>query len=699
MPDFEPFTGALPRGPLSSPDGNLTMVNMDMHKKDNKIEHRTTNFEYNDLIVRRGQKFKLTITFNRPYSLSTDTVLLEFVMGKNPYCGQGSCITVKLSDCVNPNSCQWLVKITQQQGTAVTVDITPSADCIVGSFRVNVIIVTPLGKNRKETNENIYILFNAWCSDDDVFLDNDSQRKEYVLNNQGTLYSGSTSSVSSRPWNFGQFKHGVLEACFYILTKSGIPLDGRNNVVTVCRRASQIVNAPDDSGVLVGRWDGFYDDGTPPTSWTGSAEILLMYYYSGGTPVRYAQCWVYAGVLNSFCRCLGIPARVITNYNSAHDNNGNLKTEIFLNEDWSMHSRSRDSVWNYHCWNEVYMRRPNLPKEYEGWQVLDATPQETSDGFYRCGPTSVKAIKKGDLCYPFDGPFVFAEVNSDLVIHLVDSATGLSEIVNVNTSYVGTKILTKAVDSSKSEDITHTYKHPEGSPADAETMKQATSFGCERYRAPLQPTDVEIELVAPAVQLGQDADMSIEVKNTCEDQRTVQLTVSCSVAYYTGVSYDTLKVEEKTVSLRPFTTEKVNMKILANEYMNHMVDHGCLKFSCVGKVQENNQVLAAGQVLRLEVPILNLKLGGEVRVGHEMSVILKFTNIFSTVLRDVYLRLEGPGDMGFKRKKYEFIAPGASLTWTESFVPVMPGPGRVVGSLDCAVLREVYGELEFYAQP
>lgn len=63
------------------------------------------------------------------------------------------------------------------------------------------------------------------------------------------------------------------------------------------------MNAPDDGGVLVGRWNGAYDDGTSPTSWTGSAEILLMYYYSGGTPVRYAQCWVYAGVLNA-CKYL-----------------------------------------------------------------------------------------------------------------------------------------------------------------------------------------------------------------------------------------------------------------------------------------------------------------------------------------------------------------------------------------------------------
>lgn len=37
-------------------------------------------------------------------------------------------------------------------------------------------------------------------------------------------------------------------------------------------------------------------------------------------------------------------------------------------------------VRNYHCWNECYMSRPDLPTGFGGWQAVDATPQETSDG-------------------------------------------------------------------------------------------------------------------------------------------------------------------------------------------------------------------------------------------------------------------------------------------------------------------------------
>lgn len=35
---------------------------------------------------------------------------------------------------------------------------------------------------------------------------------------------------------------------------------------------------------------------------------------------------------------------------------------------------------NFHCWVESWMRRDDLPAGNHGWQVLDPTPQERSDG-------------------------------------------------------------------------------------------------------------------------------------------------------------------------------------------------------------------------------------------------------------------------------------------------------------------------------
>ncbi|XP_062377428.1 coagulation factor XIII A chain-like isoform X2 [Sardina pilchardus] len=705
LPEFEPFKGALPRGPITSNDQyGLKLVKLDLHKSVNTREHRTDKFKHHDLIIRRGQKFTMTLTFNRPYDVSTDYAMLEFVIGKNSRSGKATYNIVLLNKCPYPDDCKnmWERGELNLTYNRISVDITPSAKSIVGKYHVYLTVSVPhWGKQRTDLETDIYVLFNAWCQDDDVFLNDEAQRNEYVLNERGIIFNGETNHVSSRPWDFGQFKHGVLDACFHCLNMSEMVLEDRKKVALVARRASQMVNALDDNGVLVGNWSGNYAMGTPPAAWTGSAEILLQ-YKRNSAPVSYAQCWVYAGVLNTVLRCLGIPSRVVTNFNSAHDTNGNLTLDIFVDEDGSMNrDYTNDSVWNYHCWNEGFMKRTDLNSKYWGWQVVDATPQETSKGLFQCGPTSVKAIKEGQVCLQYDGKFVFAEVNSDVAFKMVDKH-GLWKTVQVNTSHVGTKIVTKAVHSNAAENIKDSYKYPEGSRADLATMAQATSFGCERdpfYRSSLQETDVDIELMAPAVQLGQNFYLTLEVQNKSLEQRTVQLSATCCVTYYTGVDYGTFKEERKLVSLGPSMTEKVNIEILANEYMGHMVDQGSLKFICVGKVQENNQVLGASKVVLLEVPILSLKLHGEVKVNQEMSVTLEFTNIFNVVLEHVNLRMEGPGEIGLKKKYYEYVSPGASLTWTESFVPDMPGTGGVVGSLVCPKLSHVYGELDFDAQP
>lgn len=84
------------------------------------------------------------------------------------------------------------------------------------------------------------------------------------------------------------------------------------------------INAADDDGLLEGRWDGDYSEGTSPFAWTGSTAILEQYLSTGGNPVKYGQCWVYSAATVTVCRALGIPCRSTTNYVSAHDTNQSL---------------------------------------------------------------------------------------------------------------------------------------------------------------------------------------------------------------------------------------------------------------------------------------------------------------------------------------------------------------------------------------
>lgn len=53
--------------------------------------------------------------------------------------------------------------------------------------------------------------------------------------------------------------------------------------------------------MLLGNWAkdlSDYSGGTHPLKWVGSLAILQG-YYEKKKPVKYAQCWVYAGVLTT----------------------------------------------------------------------------------------------------------------------------------------------------------------------------------------------------------------------------------------------------------------------------------------------------------------------------------------------------------------------------------------------------------------
>lgn len=191
------------------------------------------------------------------------------------------------------------------------------------------------------------------------------------------------------------------------------------------RAISRIVNSNDDRGVLVGRWDGNYVDGIGPSTWTGSAEILEQFLRTEDE-VKYGQCWVFAGVVTSVCRAMGLPSRVISNLVSAHDSNQTLTIDKYYDNELKEldfdpnNPMGEDSVWNFHVWNDVYMARPDLPAGFGGWQAIDATPQETSAGMYQCGPASLEAIKQGVVGLNYDVPFLISSVNADFVKWQVD---------------------------------------------------------------------------------------------------------------------------------------------------------------------------------------------------------------------------------------------------------------------------------------
>ncbi|XP_077952530.1 coagulation factor XIII A chain-like [Gasterosteus aculeatus] len=684
FPEFEAFDNDLtPRA--VAPDGDLSVNGVDMMLQSNSQKHFTKNYEVSNLVVRRGQEFTVRVTFSRPLTQGDD-FQLEFLIGAEPTVNKGSMVVVTFGS--RPGS--WAGRILDQQGPSVVLGVTATARAIVGKFRTYVAVVVGGGMKRTKRNPetDMYLLFNAWCPEDPVYLFNAGERGEYVLNDYGVIYQGSAGAVVHREWIYGQFERGILDACISILDASRMPIHDRGDVIKVVRKGSAMVNSQDDNGVLVGNWSDDYSLGQSPTSWTGSVQILLQ-YANTGVSVSFAQCWVFAGVFNTFLRAIGIPARVITNFNSAHDNTGNLKTDLIFNPDGTPDERNtRDSIWNYHCWNEVWIARDDVPPAFMGWQVVDATPQETSDGHFRCGPASVNAIKEGILCHPFDSGFVFAEVNSDVVFHKKDKFGTLTPY-RVEKTIIGTAIYTKAVGANQPSDITQTYKYQEGSREDEATMKRAEEYGCERDHSEVSHNTMTVDVEAKQIMVGEDVDLKMIFSNNGAEDELVQANLACSIIFYTGVTSTHFKEHSFTFTVPANEIKTEALTIKAGDYMPHLGSQVSLHFIVTGK--SDDQSVTAIKVLTLQKPQLSLRVSGTPSVWQWMFLTVTYTNNLSFTLKNVTMMMEGTGTLRYRQKKYSSILPRATVSWTESFQPQRPGNSILMAVMDCDNLSQVIG--------
>ena len=80
--------------------------------------------------------------------------------------------------------------------------------------------------------QRIIILFNPWCEKDAVFLANDDERKEYLLEDTGLIWRGSYKNFHAKKWNFGQFDFDVRDVIFQLLEEN-VKAEDRWNPIKV----------------------------------------------------------------------------------------------------------------------------------------------------------------------------------------------------------------------------------------------------------------------------------------------------------------------------------------------------------------------------------------------------------------------------------------------------------------------------------
>ncbi|KAG9473944.1 protein-glutamine gamma-glutamyltransferase E-like isoform X2 [Eleutherodactylus coqui] len=686
----------------------LEMTGVDLQRAANSNAHRTMYYETtnsNDVIARRGQDIKMIFSFNKPVR-PADSLTIIVETGPKPSTTNNSKATMVVSN--SGSKTAWSAARGSSSGNSVPVTLYIPVTAIVGDYKMT-LKTTSGGKNLSFNVGRLYVLCNAWATDDQVYMANEAQRQEYVLNDTGTYWFGGRDNFSSSAWAFGQFDKGILDACCTMLTKSSVhasnvskDISYRSDSLHLARALSAMVNSNDDKGVIVGNWSGNYKGGVVPTQWNGSAAILRQWMKSG--PVKFGQCWVYGGVLCTALRCLGIPARMITNFESAHDTDGNLVIDTYYLTDGSRDtSRTNDSVWNFHVWNEMWSIRPDIGSSYNGWQVVDATPQELSGGIFCLGPCAQKAVKEGEVTMKYDTQFVYAEVNAVCKDWMVtDQGTRL---LRSRPAAVGWNTSTKAVGSDARVDVTNEYKYPEGSAKEDETYKKAldrlglaqpTAFSMAVREIPPQ---FSAAFKYAETQVGQDLHMELVLQSTADDDISVTVNSIVNSVIYTNAKYKEILTETQSVTLGAKEEKSIPIKVTYNMYKDNMSPDNMIDFQALCE-DDINRKLMVNKVVKLENLPLIIKNTEQAKVHTETSLEVIFTNTLNQDVTDCILQVDGSGLLNESLIiKEKTIKHGQSHTFKVKINPKRDGERCIIADLSATGIPSVKAYLSIPVAP
>ncbi|XP_039353705.1 protein-glutamine gamma-glutamyltransferase 2 [Mauremys reevesii] len=661
----------------------------------NNQNHMTADMGSQKLVVRRGQSFTITLLFaGRGYKEGVDRLTLNVETGPCPIESSGTKSHFPVSAALQQSA--WSAVVDHQDGAALSLLIYSPPDARIGRYALTLEASTGYQGSSFRLGEFI-LLFNPWCPDDSVFLEYEDQRCEFVLTQQGLIYQGSLKFIVPTAWNFGQFEDEILDACLQLLDTNPKFLrdqnrdcSRRNNPVYIGRVVSAMVNCNDDQGVLAGRWDNKYEDGVSPMSWIGSVDILRRWRKYGCQPVRYGQCWVFAAVACTVLRCLGIPTRVVTNYNSAHDTNSNLVVDRYLDEMGTLQKTSKDMIWNYHCWVESWMTRPDLPPGCDGWQALDPTPQEKSEGAYCCGPAPVKAIKEGELRLKYDIPFVFAEVNADVVYWVLQKDGSRKKTIHSST--VGKNMSTKSVGKDTREDITHNYKYPEGSDQEREVFAKAE---LQKSSLTEEEKGVSIKIkVSEGMNNGCDFDVYAVISNNTETERLCRLMFCARTASYNGVMGPECGMKDLlNVILLPHAEKTVPLRILYEKYGSCLTQDNMIKLVALLFEYQTGDIVLGVRDIYIKNPDIKIRVLGEPMQKRKLVAELTLTNPLSTPLSGCVFTLEGAGlTEGQKTQELASpVEPGQEAKVRMDLAPKLSGLHKLVVNFESDKLKGVKG--------
>ncbi|XP_070094415.1 protein 4.2 isoform X2 [Equus caballus] len=628
----------------------LGIERCDFQTARNNEEHHTKAISSQHLIVRRGQPFTISLHFWTPIHKFPNNVALIAQTGEQPSKAKGTQAILPISSPIprpgDPKG--WNAEVEEKEAQCWVISVTTPADAVIGNYS----LLLQVSGRKQHLLGKFTLLFNPWGREDAVFLENEAQRSEYLLNQNGLIYLGTADCIQEESWDFGQFERDVFDLSLALLSEDKQVEQWGNPVHVACVLGSMLHAHKERSVLPIPQTQDAHEEALRNKR-RGSVPILRQWLTGQGRPVYDGQAWVLAAVACTVLRCLGIPARVVTTFNSAQGTHGSLLIDEYYNEEGFQNGEGqRGRIWIFQTSTECWMTRPALGQDYGGWQILYPRAPNKVGVLGPCDLVPIRAVKEGTLeLTPELTPAVsdlFATVNASCVVWKCRK-DGTLELTASSTKYVGNNISTKGVGVDRCEDITQNYKYPEGSPQEKEVLERVQKERMKHAKDNgMHPPSLEsadplyLFLEAPSfLPVGGDAVFFVTLVNPSDQEKTVQLSVAVQAVYYNGILAAELWRKKQFLTLTAKSVEKVSTSLSSSYFERRPPGNSFLRLTTRATHSESSLSCFAQEDILVRRPRLTIEMPKTVKQHQPLTALVSIHNTLHAPMKDCVVSIYG----------------------------------------------------------
>lgn len=674
----------------------LSIKSCDFHVAENNEEHHTSAISSQHLILRRGQSFTITLNFRAPthkFLSALKKVALIAQTGEQPSKTNKTLAIIPISSLGDEKG--WSAAVEERDALHWTISVTTPVDAVIGRYSL---LLQVSGRKQYPLGQ-FTLLFNPWNRHDAVFLQNEAQRTEYVLNQNGFIYLGTADCIQEEPWDFGQFERDVMDLSLNLLSVDKQVKDW-NQPAHVARMVGTLLYAIKRKRVLPISQTQAAQEGALLYKRRGSVPILRQWLTGQGRAVYEIQAWVFAAIACTVLRCLGIPARVVTTFDSAQGTNGSLLVDEYYNEEGLQNGEGqRGRIWIFQTSVECWMNRPDLSRGYDGWQILHPRAPNGVEVLGSCNLVPVRAVKEGELQVDPAVPELFAAVNASCVVWKC-CEDGKLELTNSNKKNVGNCISTKVVGSDRCEDITQNYKYPAGSLQEKDVLervqKERMKPGKDNGMCPpsgelREPLHLFLE--APSsLPLRGNGRLSVTLINPTDEEKKVQLVIGAQALYYNGVLATGLWRQMQFLMLGPNQVLRISTSLSFACFEQNPPENSFLRVTAMARHSHTSLSCFAREDVAIGRPNLVIEMPNRAAQYQPLTVSVRMHNSLDAPMQNCIISIFGRG-LIHREKRYGLgsVWPGSSLNTQFQFTPTHLGLQRLTVEVDCDMFQNLTG--------